>query len=100
MIVLAATSVMMGVELLKFIAVLFLELHFAYVQELSKRHLGKLIEQLSNCERKSTLKKKKQFCLPKFTHIFTIDHEDSACQTGQSLAHTAVFNYTNKGRKG
>lgn len=71
-IVLPATSVMMGVELLKFIAVLFLELHFAYVQEASKRHQGKLIEQLSNCDRKSTLKK-----TVLFAKIYTYFHNRS-----------------------
>lgn len=69
MTVLPATSVMMGVELLKFIAVLFLELHLAYVQEASKRHQGKLIEQLSNCDRKSTLKKNSSVC--QNLHIFS-----------------------------
>lgn len=44
MIALAVTSVMMGVELLKFTAVLSLELHFAYVQETYKRPQRKWIE--------------------------------------------------------
>ena len=44
MIALAAISVMVAVELLKFTAVLLLELHFAYVQEAYKRHQGEWIE--------------------------------------------------------
>lgn len=52
-------------------------------------------KQLPKCDRKSTLKKK-QFCLPQITHIFTIDHDGSACQTGQSLVHITILNYTNK----
>lgn len=76
-----ATLVVMGVELLKFIAMLFLQLHFSYLRGAYKRHQEMWID--SNYQvvmRNQPYKIFFMFCLLTFTFIFTMYLDDKCLQ--------------------
>lgn len=98
---LVATLVVMGVELLKFIVMLFLQLYFACLGKASKRYRGMWRE--SNYQIvTATQPCKCCFFNVLFAKIDIYFYNISwwhYCQTSQPLAPTTTFNYTNEGKE-
>lgn len=93
---LVATLVVMGVELLKFIVMLFLQLHFACLGKAYKRHQRMWRE--SNYYIVTGNQPCKYCFLMLFAKIYIYFYSISwwhYCQSSQSLAQTTTSNYSN-----